>query len=532
MTRFTPMAIHIAKLRRNIVRTILVAGFMACSLVAAQAAMLEKTVQLTAGKASTVELGKQVSDLLVANPAIADVGTLRANRLYIVGKAVGDTNVLAFDGNGNQLADISVHVRVDDQNLSDAMREFFPGEKIDVKTINNNIVLSGSVSTPLVANRVRDLASRFVTQSGQTIVDLMGVQGEQQVMVKVKVMEIRRNVLREFGVETDYKGINAGTNAGFLNTTAGIGLTALQPFATGQILFDDNGKFGPLKLALSALERDGLVNTLAEPNLTSISGETAGFLAGGEFPVPSGVDQNGNITIEFKQFGVSLHFTPTVLSKDNISLHLATEVSNISNEQSVTLQGVTIPGLNVRRAETTVELASGGTIMLAGLIQSGTVNGLNGLPGVTSIPVLGELFKSKSFRRDESELLIMVSPYIVRPYAENNAQEISSATPVLPAQPALMNGLAPAPAPAMPSSVIKSDAQTEAPVNQTAQAAPVAPVTAEPVSSGKAKMIAQAAPKQAITPVSQRYLDNIHSVYGSRAKLLAPQNAAFGYIVD
>lgn len=411
-----------------------VLAVLAVSVLAASGAEagINKRVELTAGRASTVELGQTVSDVLVANPSVVDVGTLRSNRLFLVGKQVGDTNVLAFDGEGNQLADIAVHVNVDQSALSGAMKEFFPNENVDVKTVNNNIVLSGKVSTPLVANRVRDLASRFITTQGQTIVDLMGVEGEQQVMLKVKVMEARRSVLREYGIESDYKPGNSAGTGGFINSTAGIGLTATRPFASGALLLDDNNNFGPFRIGLQALERDGLVNTLAEPNLTAISGETAGFLAGGEFPVPTGTTDNGNtVTLQFKQFGVSLNFTPTVLTENNISLHLSTEVSTLAQDQGVTLVGVEVPGLSVRRAETTVEMASGGSIMIAGLIQSGTADNLNGLPGISDIPILGELFKSKSFQRDESELIIMVTPYLVKPFAAPAAQ-LASAAPAEP----------------------------------------------------------------------------------------------------
>lgn len=461
-------------------------------VTADSATTINKSVQLTAGKASTVELGRDVSDLLVANPAIADVGTLRSNRLYIVGKAVGDTNVLAFDAEGNQLADISVHVRVDQNTLSSALKEFFPDEDVNVRTINNNIVLTGSVSTPLMANRVRDLASRFITTQGQTIVDLMGVDGEQQVMVKVKVIEARRNVLREYGIATDYKPGNVGSiDNGFINSIAGTGLNALAPFASGQLFLDDNGKFGPLGVSVQALERDGLVNVLAEPNLTAISGETAGFLAGGEFPVPVGTDDDGNITLEFKQFGVSLNFTPTVLSKENISLHMSTEVSTLSEDQGVTLVGVDIPGLSVRRAETTVEMASGGTIMIAGLIQSGTVNSLNGLPGIRDVPILGDLFKSKSFQRDESELIILVTPYLVKPFAQPQAQMVGAQAPAV------------------------------APVIEQARATP----------KTEQKM-AQVAAAPAATPLSRKLIDNLNNTYGDRVRGKIATDRAFGYIVD
>lgn len=398
------------------------------SVVAEGAATKSRWIKIEAGKAETVTLPGAAADVLVANPAIADVGSLRADRLYIVGKTVGDTNVLAFDAEGNQLADITVNVSRDQVSLEKTLRELFPKEKISVRTIDQNIVLGGQVSTPSVANQVRDMATRFIPAAelsqGRTIVDLMTVQGEQQVMLKVKVLEAKRSVLREFGFDVDYKDITAA--AGGYGTVAGTGLASLAPFAAGQLFFDDNNKFGPLKVALQALERDGLVNTLAEPSLTAISGETAGFLAGGEFPVPTGRDQDGNITLEFKQFGVSLNFSPTVLSSDRISLQLSTEVSAKSDADAVTLVNTIIPGLTVRRAQTTVQMGSGGTIMIAGLLKSDTIDSLNGMPGAKDLPIIGELFKSKSFQRNESELVILVTPYIVQPYAQPSAERVAT----------------------------------------------------------------------------------------------------------
>jgi hypothetical protein len=274
---------------------------------------------------------------------------------------------------------------------------------------------------------VRELAQRFITERDQTIMDLMKVSGEQQVMLKVRIMEVARANLREYGIYPRYQPDNGGNEGRFLSDI-GAGLVAPTPFATGSLFFDDNGGFGPLGLTLQAMQQKGLINVLAEPNLTAITGETAGFLAGGEFPIPSGRDNQGNVIIEFKKFGVSLNFTPRVLSKDRISLLLDTEVSSLDKDRGLTLESVDIPGLSVRRAQTTVEIGSGGTIMIAGLIQSRTTQGLNGLPGASELPIIGELFKSKSFNRDESEVLIVVTPFLVKPYAKNFAEYNPSAS--------------------------------------------------------------------------------------------------------
>jgi pilus assembly protein CpaC len=280
---------------------------------------------------------------------------------------------------------------------------------------------------------VRDLAGRFRLDRNQALVDMMVIEGERQVLLRVKIVEVNRTALRELGVETDYSlnaaaldnGLvnNAAGNILNLNGTSGIGLpeSATAPFGVGTLFLSDGLGFGPLNLTLRALERDGFANTLAEPNLTAISGEEAGFLAGGEFPVPVSRDQTGNLVIEFRPFGVSLNFRPTVMSNDRISLLLSTEVSTLAPQEGLSLAGIEIPGFQVRRAQTTVEMGSGGSLMIAGLIQSDTTNALNQMPGIGNIPVLGELFKSRAFQRSETELLIVISPILVEPFAEKQA---------------------------------------------------------------------------------------------------------------
>ncbi len=417
----------------------------------AQGAPAGETIKLSVGKAGTINLPKPAADVLVASPGVADVGSLRSDRLYVVGKAIGDTNVLVFDDAGNQIADVAIQVRADQQTLRETVKEFFPKESIDVRTVNDSIVLQGEVSTPAVANQVRDLVGRFVKSNNQTLVDLMKVQGEQQVMLKVKVIEASRSVLREYGIQTGLGGVDAaghlvpGINAGRLTSgfltsqnggisantfTGAVGLAAVTEFGGGALALTKAGKFGPLEVDFQGLENQGLVNTLAEPTLTAISGETAGFLAGGEFPVPASRDSSGNITVEFKQFGVALNFIPTVLTPERISLQLTSEVSEKSDVDGVTFGGITVPGLAIRRAQTTVEMGSGGTLMIAGLLKSSTTDAMNGYPGLSNIPILGNLFKSKSFQRGESELVFIVTPYIVKPYGHPEAERVAAATPL------------------------------------------------------------------------------------------------------
>ncbi|TVQ82545.1 MAG: type II and III secretion system protein family protein [Micavibrio sp.] len=384
------------------------------------------SVSLEIGKAQTIDLPHDIADVLVADPAIADVGVLRTNRLYIAGQAVGNTNILTFDENGNPLSEIQVHVRIDQNTLQNTMREFFPDEDVKVRTVGNDIVLSGRVSSAAVAAQVRDLAGRFRRDRNLELVDMMKVRGERQVLLRVKIVEANRSALRELGINTDYTlgprahGTGLQGNIIDYSGTAGVGLpeAATSPFGVGSLFLHDGIGFGPLEITLRGLERDGFANTLAEPTLTAISGEEAGFLAGGEFPVPVSRDQNGNLVIEFRPFGVSLNFRPTVLTSERISMVLSTEVSSPAPQEGLTLQGIEIPGFQVRRAQTTVEMGSGGSLMIAGLIQSEATNALNQMPGIGNVPVLGELFKSRAFARNETELLIIVSPILVAPFDE------------------------------------------------------------------------------------------------------------------
>lgn len=506
---------------RKAVLTIAVMLALGISLAVHAAKSGDRNVRLIIGKADTVELEGAVADVLVANPSIIDVGTLRANRLYVVGRAVGDTNVLAYDSAGNQLADIAVHVRMDDQNIQNTLREFFPDESVNAKTVKDNIILSGTVSSPSVSNQVRELAARFFTEKNQTIVDLMKVRGERQVMLKVKVMEVNRSVLRDLGVETDLRGGSSVQGSGL--DIGDVGRIKAVPFATGTMLLGGVNALGvaPLTVRLRALESNGLVSTLAEPTLTAISGETAGFLAGGEYPVPTGKDAQGNVIIEFKQFGVSLNFTPTVMTKERIALHMSTEVSAKDSSIGVQLSGVQVDGLSVRRAETTVELGSGNTIMIAGLLKSDTVNSMNGMPGVESLPILGQLFKSKSFTRGESELLIIITPYLVDSYADPEAMSDISDAP-------------------RGSNNNVQKTEVSLPASAAAKAAPVTfpktPITAmaalKESPKEAARKVEQALPRTAMTPLSGRLVSNLQKTYGNRAPKSSANRGEFGYLVD
>lgn len=392
----------------------------------------DPTLILTRGMAEIVTVEGAVADIMVANPSLVDVTALQSNRLYIVGVDFGTTNIIALDDAGNVVKRLNVHVKIDDVAIQNTIEDLFPDEEIRIASTAEQVMLTGHVSTPDVAQKVSNVVSKYVGEMqgraggtpDQLLVNLLTVAGEQQVMLRVKVVEASRDVLRELGIETNLTEEDGMANiTGSIAARAAAGLTT-DPLGIANVIYDTGANgFGPLNMIVRALEEKGLINTLAEPNLTAISGEQAGFLAGGEFPVPTSRDQDGNIVITYRPFGVALNFKPVVLSGDRISLQLQTEVSSVSNQNSYSINELVIPGFAVRRAETTVELGSGGSLMIAGLLQSEVTKGLTNLPGINDIPILGALMQSDSFQRQESELVVIVTAYLVKPYddAENNA---------------------------------------------------------------------------------------------------------------
>ena len=396
--------------------------------VARQPAAGSHTITLGVGKSLPVELPRDARDVIVANPAIANAVVRSARRAFIIGVAVGQTNVFFLDGEGRQIASYDIEVGRDLVGLRQTLRSALPHGNIEVRSVNDSVVVSGSVATPLEAQQAIDIAARLVGDE-KKVVNAIAIRGRDQVHLKVTVSEIQRTAIKQLGVNlgafdptstlTGATG-NLGNAGGFvygLLTAGSYNATGTAP-ANSAVLGTRVGN-NVFTSTIQAFEENGLVRTLAEPTLTAISGEQAKFLAGGEFPVPTGRDLSGNVTIEFKPFGIGLAFTPVVLSEGRISLRVGVEVSEIDNQLTVQLTNITVRGLRTRRADTTVELPSGGTMVMAGLLQEQTRQNISGTPGLLNVPVLGALFRSRDYQRGQTELVVMVTPYIVRPTTAN-----------------------------------------------------------------------------------------------------------------
>lgn len=379
-------------------------------------------VDLTLGKARILKLPTPVRDVLVASPDVADVVIRTPQLVYLLGRQVGDTNIFFFDVDGNEILRLDARVELDLTALRATLKELMPSEDVKVTSKNNNVFLTGSVGSPEAAEDARRIARRFVTEE-TNVVNMLEVRADQQVVIRVRIAEMQRTALKNLGLSYNFNYTAAGDfpTIGF-NVLEGLvatgGTSAGAAFAT---FMNDSIGF---QVLLDALENNGLVKTLAEPNLTAMSGEGANFLAGGEFPIttvqPGSIAGQLIVTTEFRPFGVSLDFSPVVQKSGRISLQIATEVSNISG-----FTGGGLPIFNVRRTETTVELPSGGSLVIGGLLQDDITNSIDGIPGLKDIPILGALFRSARFRRQETELVIAVTVYLVNPI---DAQQITLPT--------------------------------------------------------------------------------------------------------
>ncbi|MGD0141829.1 MAG: type II and III secretion system protein family protein [Rhizomicrobium sp.] len=400
-------------------------------------------ITLGLNKAAIVQLDSDARDVMVSNPAIVDAVVRTPRRVFLLGVKTGQSNAFFFDAAGHQILSIDIHVERDVTDLSAMMHADISGSDIHVSALNDNIVLTGSVANAQDSARAQDLAAR-VADDPKKVVNMLKIQGGEQVLLKVRVAEIERDVSKQFGINLEAAVSAAGVP--IIAATAnpygllGQALAAGSGLQVGSVGTPSSPGPNNLQGVLNALEQVGLVHTLAEPNLVAVSGETAKFLAGGEFPVPVSRDQFGNVVVDFKQFGVGLSFTPVVLSPNRISLQVSTEVSELTNEgafleqaatttnstgSNVTTAGLAIPALAVRRAETTIELPSGGSFAIAGLMQHVTKQDIDGFPGLQEMPVLGALFRSRDFQNNETELVVIVSAYLVNP---TSAAKLASPT--------------------------------------------------------------------------------------------------------
>ncbi|CAA6605767.1 Flp pilus assembly protein, secretin CpaC [Rhodospirillaceae bacterium LM-1] len=383
--------------------------------LAAKAAVSD-VMRLALNKSRIIELPEDVRDVLVSSSDIVDVQIKTPRQAFLIARSVGDTNIMFLDRFGNVVLKLELHVQVDIDSLRATLVQILPGENISAYAVGDNLFLSGSVRSDSAAASARAVARPFVTDDAK-LINLLKVQAEQQVLLKVRVAEVQKSALKELGIQTSIGSFVFAGLGGTLTSPATGALTGSSSLYSNTLTKIDHagGGVNPLQFVIKALEKRGLIKSLAEPNLTAVSGETAKLLAGGEYPIPVS-DQNGQISVQFKPFGVGLAFTPVVLSNGRISLKLSSEVSSIDSNLTVAVSSTTsVPGLKVRRAESTVELPSGGSLMIAGLLQNDITNDIRGLPGAKDLPILGALFRSTSFQRSESELVVNVTAYVVRP---------------------------------------------------------------------------------------------------------------------
>ncbi|TMJ50573.1 MAG: type II and III secretion system protein family protein [Alphaproteobacteria bacterium] len=396
--------------------------------VAADGELNAHFLSLGIGKSIVVDLPREIKDVLVADPKIANTIVRSSQRAYIIGAAVGQTNIVFFDAAGQQIAAYDIAVKRDLNGVRAALKQTLPNSDIQIDGLGDGVVLTGSAASPVEAQQAADLAARLAGGPDK-VVNSITVRGRDQVMLKVTLAEVQRSIIKQMGID-----LSASMNYG----TAVVKFNNANPFtANSAALVPSNAlttSFGAtpsVQATLRAMESAGVVRTLAEPNLTAISGESATFISGGEFPIPTGVTCQtttsgaiGNCvqTVSFKKFGISLNFTPVVLTEGRISLRVMTEVSEVSTENALTggAGGTTIPSIKTRRAETTLEIPSGGAMAMAGLIQDQTKQAINGLPGMSQLPILGSLFRSRDFVNNQTELMVLVTPYIVRAVAQKD----------------------------------------------------------------------------------------------------------------
>lgn len=377
------------------------------------------------GKSVIVDLPRDASEIFVGNPAVANAIVRSPRKLYVIGMTNGQTTIFALDAAGGQIAKIDINIGRDVGELQRILSAAIPESNIVARTVEDAIILTGEVATAGDAQKAMDISSGFLKMdgggatpsAGGRLVNSLVIRGRDQVMLKVTITEVQRQVLKQLGVSK----IGASGGWGLLNIE--------NPFASQPPSSLTLSGINKLDVTLQAFERYGVARVLAEPTVTAVSGESAKFMAGGEVPVSGGVSCTQNQTgaqsctpsVNFKPYGISLNFTPVVLAEGRILLRVATEVTEVDATQSLSIgNGASVPGFRTRRNETSVELPSGGSIVSAGLIQVRSTQAITGLPGLMNLPILGAAFRSRNFQREESELLVIVTPYIAKPSSPNN----------------------------------------------------------------------------------------------------------------
>jgi pilus assembly protein CpaC len=382
-------------------------------------------IELNVSRGRTIRLPGQATSIFVADPSIADIQTPQPNIVFIFGKKAGRTSFFALGEGGRAIAEHQVIVLQPIEDLRDLLRSELPGYDIHATYTPNGAVISGIVPNAAISEQAKSAVAQFLGP-GAIVSNRLKVAGGQQVNLRVRVAEVSRDVAKEFGfnlnavVQSGDFRFGIVTGRGARVGSGGVGRTGTGA-GSAFVGFGQGGT--NISAVLDALAQEGLVSILAEPNLTAASGETANFLAGGEFPIPvnQGLDR---ISVEFKKFGVALSFTPTVLAGEQISIRVQPEVSDISSRGAVQVSGFNIPAIATRRADTTVELASGQSFAIGGLIRKGFNTDVSAFPFLGDVPVLGALFRSSNFQKNESELVIIVTPYLVRPAVGAQAMRV------------------------------------------------------------------------------------------------------------
>ncbi len=383
-------------------------------------------IEVEINKGTPVQLTSPAASVAIADPAIADVQVISPRLLMVAGRGVGETSILAVDSKDNVILQSTVNVTHNLSRLTRALKAMNPDSKVSASSADNAIVLKGKVDSPVLSEKLQRLASGFLSNERQQIINMMDTSGSDQVMLKVRVVELKRSELKRFGINWEsilntgnfVFGLAQGRDVigGALTTGGAAGNSFTRSLAgDNSLVAGFNSGSASINTVIDALQNDGLVSVLAEPNLTTRSGQQASFLAGGEIPIPV-QGENNSVTIQYRQFGVSLQFTPVVLSKNKISLTVLPEVSALSEENRVTTtSGVSVPSITTRRASTTVDMGSGQTFAVAGLLRADTSNSISKFPFLGDVPILGTLFRSSAFRSDQTELVILITPFIVSP---------------------------------------------------------------------------------------------------------------------